>query len=59
MNSNQDQLEFCQKKEFSSVNIFALLSIWTKRTSVEKDESEKTSLSFIKIQCEVQAKFRE
>ena len=59
MNSNQDQLEFHQKKEFSSANILALLNIWTKRTSVEKDRSEKTLSSFIKIQCEVQAKFEE
>ena len=53
MNSNQDQLEFYQKKEFSSTNILALLNIQIKRISVEKDKSEKTSLSFMKIQCEV------
>ena len=58
-NSNQDQLKFCQKKEFNSVNILASLNIWTKRTSVEKNKSEKTSFSFIKIQCEVWTKFRE
>ena len=58
-NSNQDQLKFHQKKEFSSANILVLLNIQTKKTSVEKDESEKTSLSFIKIQCEVWAKSEE
>ena len=59
MNSNQDQLESHQKKEFSSTNILASLNIQIKKTSVEKDESEKTSSSFIKIQCEIQAKSEE
>ena len=58
-NSNQDQLESHQRKKSSSMNILALLNIQIKRTSVEKDESEKTLFSFIKIQCEVQAKFEE
>ena len=58
MNSNQNQLEFHQRKEFSSVNILISLNIQIKRTSVEKDESEKTSLSFMKIQCKVQTKFK-
>ena len=59
MNSNQDQLEFHQKKEFSSANILALLNIWIKRTSVEKDESKKTLSFFMKIQCKVWTKSEE
>ena len=59
MNSNQDQLKSHQKKEFNSVNILALLNIQIKKISVEKDKFKKTSSSFMKIQCEVWAKFEE
>ena len=57
-NLNQDQLESHQKKETSSANILVLLNIWIKKTSIEKDESEETLFSLMKIQCKAQAKFK-
>ena len=55
-NPNQDQLGSRQRKEPSSANILASLSIRTKRTPVEGDGPEKASPPLMEVQCEVRAK---